>query len=82
MSAGNCPPVIVIGPDMSEEQWGKMLHMYDLANSDGQVKPDGPIKVLMHMGHEFALDQHGFDLIDQLAEMYPGALFIFYSYPV
>lgn len=77
---GDCPPVIVIGPDMSEEQWGKMLHMYGLANSDGQLLPDGPIKVLMHMGHEFALDQHGFDLIDQLAEMYPGALFIFDSY--
>lgn len=77
---GDCPPVIVIGPDMTESQWGKMLHMYGLADADGKVLPDGPIKVLMHMGHDFALDQHGFDLLDQLAELYPGALFIFDSY--
>ena len=32
---GDCPPVIVIGPDMSEAQWGKMLHMYGLADAEG-----------------------------------------------
>ena len=77
---GDCPPVIVIGPDMSEAQWGKMLHMYGLADAEGQLLPDGPIKLLMHMGHDFALDQHGLDLLDQLAELFPGALFLFDSY--
>jgi AAA domain len=78
--AGDCPPVIVIGPDMTEQQWGRMLHQYHLANADGELNPDGPIKQLLHMGHQFALDQHGLDLIDQLGELHPGALFIFDSY--
>ena len=77
---GDCPPVIIIGPDMPEQQWGKMLHMYGLADADGKLLPDGPIKLLMHMGHDFALDQHGLDLLDQIAEMHPSALFLFDSY--
>ena len=45
---GDCPPVVIIGPDMSEEQWGAMLHMYHLADEEGQLLPDGPIKLLLH----------------------------------
>ena len=78
--AGACPPVIVIGPDMTEHQWGGMLHQYHLASADGDLLPDGPIKQLLHMGHDFCLDQHGLDLIDQLGDLHPGALFIFDSY--
>lgn len=78
--AGDCPPVIVIGPDMTEQQWGKMLHQYHLADAEGELRADGPIKSLLHMGHDFCLDQYGLDLIDQLAELHPGALFIFDSY--
>ncbi len=77
---GDCPPVIIIGPDMSAKQWGKMLCQYHLADDEGELLPNGPIKMLLHMGHDFCLDQHGFDLIDELAELHPGALFIFDSY--
>jgi hypothetical protein len=77
---GDCPPVIVIGPDMTEQQWGKMLHQYHLASAEGELSPDGPIKELLHMGHDFCLDQHGLDLIDQIAEQHHNALFIFDSY--
>lgn len=83
---GDCPPVVIIGPDMSEEQWGAMLHMYHLADEEGQLLPDGPIKLLLHMGHGLTLDQHGLDLIDQAAEsicaQYPDQtpLFIFDAY--
>ena len=77
---GDCPPVIVIGPDMTEQQWGQFLRMYHLADDEGIVHRDGPIKKLLHMGLPFALDQNGLDLIDQLGEFYPNALFLFDSY--
>jgi hypothetical protein len=77
---GECPPVVIIGPDMSESQWGKMLHQYHLADADGKVYPDGPIKLLLHQGHDFCLDQHGQDLIDGIGQLHPGALFVFDSY--
>ncbi|MDA9868028.1 AAA family ATPase [Synechococcus sp. AH-224-I15] len=65
---GPCPPVAIIGPDMSEAQWGKMLHSYHLADEEGNLPDDSPIKYLLHMGHGLSLDQHGLDLIDQIAE--------------
>ncbi|KZR83580.1 MULTISPECIES: hypothetical protein [Prochlorococcus] len=77
---GDCPPVIVIGPDMTEQQWGQFLRMYHLADDEGILHRDGPIKELLHMGFSFALDQNGLDLIDQLGEFYPNALFLFDSY--
>lgn len=83
---GPCPPVVLIGPDMSEAQWGKMLHEYHLADEDGNLPDNSPIKLLLHMGHGLSLDQHGLDLIDQAAEsicaQYPDQrpLFIFDSY--
>ena len=65
---GPCPPVAIIGPDMSEAQWGKMLHMYGLADEDGEVLPDGPIKHLLHLGHGLSLNSDGLNLIEEVAD--------------
>jgi len=83
---GPCPPVFLIGPDMSQEQWATMLHQYHLADEDGELLEDGPIKRLLAMDLGLQLDQHGLDFIDQLAEWacneYPDQrpLFVFDSY--
>lgn len=65
---GPCPPVAIIGPDMSETQWAKMLHMYGLADEEGEVYPDSPIQYLLHMGHGLSLNSDGLNLIEELAD--------------
>jgi len=77
---GELPPVFIIGPDMPEEDWFACFRQYHLIEEDGTLPEDGPIKGLLHKGHQIRLDSKGVDLIESIAAGSPGALFIFDSY--
>ena len=77
---GEIPPVFIIGPDMPEQDWNALLRQYHLLDEDDLLPEDGPIKGVIHKGHQLSLDRSGIDLIEELASEHPGALFLFDSY--
>jgi len=77
---GEIPPVFIIGPDMPEQDWNALLRQYHLLDEDDLLPEDGPIKGVIHKGHQIYLDRSGIDLIEELAAEHPGAIFLFDSY--
>ena len=77
---GELPPVFIVGPDMPQQDWFALLRLYHLLDEDGTLPEDGPIKGVIHKGHQLCLDRSGIDLIEALAAEQPGAIFLFDSY--
>ena len=79
---GPCPPVVIVGPDMSRIRWMKLLSRFGLAelSSTGKWKLLGPIKGLFSKSEGIQLDDAGLARIADLASANPGGLFLFDSY--
>ena len=79
---GQCPPVVIFGPDMSRIRWMKLLSRFGLAerSTTGKWKLLGPIKGLFSKSEGIQLDDAGLARIADLASAHPGGLFIFDSY--
>ena len=79
---GSCPPVVIIGPDMSRIRWMKLLSRFGLAETSaaGKWRLLGPIKGLFSKSEAIQLDDAGLARIADLAATYPGGLFLFDSY--
>ena len=79
---GSCPPVVIVGPDMSRIRWMKLLSRFGLAEKSaaGKWRLLGPIKGLFSKSEAIQLDDAGLARIADLAATYPGGLFLFDSY--
>lgn len=65
---GPCPPVLIVGPDMPENDWATMLKQYGLMGDDNRICE--PIVKLYHMGTPIHFDADGIERITIEAERY------------
>lgn len=73
---GDCPPVIIVGTDQTEEDWVNSLRR---AGLPGDIDPDmesTPIVELWSAEQGLALNAEGIEAIREVAEENPGALII------
>jgi hypothetical protein len=70
--SGPCPPVLLIGTDQGQADWGRMLQPAGLLGADGRIL--APIVGLAHSGRPVHLDPEGIDRIAEKAQQYPGLL--------
>jgi hypothetical protein len=87
---GPCPPVLLLGPDMTMEDWADLLVPLGLArriDDDDDILSDEfelellpPIAVLWHEGSGVVLDEEGLEAIEDKLRQHPGALLIGDSY--
>jgi len=79
---GECPPVIVVGPDMSLRSWRKPLIAAGLMqrNAYGQFAPVHPIVKLFTADNPLHLDEPGLDRLVVLCEQHHGALILIDSF--
>lgn len=73
---GPCPPVILIGTDQPAADWARMLqraHLHAGADPDGVSTP---VREIWTMEDGFVLNEEGLELCGELAQEYPGALFM------
>ncbi len=71
---GPCPPVLLIGTDQGQADWGRMLHAAGLVDDAGRILP--PIIGLAHAGQPVHLDAAGIDTIAEAAQQNPGLLVV------
>lgn len=69
-----CPPVLVVGPDMPEGDWGLLLRDLDLLQQDLRLKQ--PIVDLFTAGQPLTLDEEGIERIATYAAAHPGLLVV------
>jgi len=69
-----CPPVLVVGPDMPEGDWGHMLRDLGLLQDDLRLKK--PLVALFTAGQPLTLDEEGIERIAQYAAKHPGLLVV------
>jgi DNA polymerase I-like protein with 3'-5' exonuclease and polymerase domains len=75
---GPCPPVLLVGVDMPENDWGPMLKEFGLMGEDAILRL--PIVGLFHKGRPITLDPEGVEEIAGYAEANPGLLILLDSY--
>lgn len=71
---GPCPPVLLIGTDQGQADWGRMLQAAGLVDENGRILP--PIVALAHSGRPVHLDPEGIDTIAGKAQQHPGLLVV------
>ena len=72
---GPCPPVLIIGTDQGQADWGRMLQPAGLVDEDRRlVSP--PIVNLAHAGCPVHLDPAGIDLIAGVAQNHSNLLVV------
>ena len=71
---GPCPPVLVIGTDQGQADWGRLLQPAGLVDTEGRILP--PIVMLAHAGRPVHLNPEGIDLIAEQAQQNPGLLVV------
>ena len=71
---GPCPPVLLIGTDQGQADWGRLLQPAGLVDGDGRILL--PILSLAHAGRPVHLDPEGIDLIAERAQQHPGLLVV------
>lgn len=71
---GPCPPVLLIGTDQGQADWGRMLQPAGLLGADGRIL--APIVGLAHSGRPVHLDPEGIDMIAEKAQKHPGLLVV------
>ena len=78
---GKCPPVIIIGTDMTLSRWMPLLMRFGLAEKVGsQMKFTETIKLLFAAENPLHLTQEGLERIAEIARNNKGALFLFDSF--
>lgn len=71
---GPCPPVLIVGTDQPQSDWGRMLLEVGLLGPDGVIQ--APLVGLAHAGRPLHLSQEGIERISSYAAVHSG-LFIF-----
>lgn len=69
---GPCPPVLIVGTDQPQSDWGRMLRQAGLLGDRNEILP--PIVGLFHKGRPLHLDFEGIERIGGYASTYPGLL--------
>ena len=68
---GECPPVIIVGPDMSHNQWCELLNKFGLAEylGDDNWRVLDPIKYMWTRNNPLHLDEEGLPILaDKVGE--------------
>ena len=68
---GECPPILIVGVDMSHNQWCELLNKFGLAQylGDDQWKILDPIKYMWTRNNPLHLDEDGLPILaDKVAE--------------
>jgi hypothetical protein len=71
---GPCPPVLLIGTDQGQADWGRMLQAAGLVDPSGRILR--PIVGFAHSGRPLHLDPEGIDKIAEYAQQHPGLLVV------
>lgn len=69
-----CPPVLIVGTDQPESDWGRMLREVGLLGEGGEILPT--IVGLFHKGKPLHLDCEGIERIATYAAKHPGLLIL------
>ena len=79
---GKCPPVIIVGTDMTTSRWMPLLHRFGLAEKVAATKYKclEPIVELFAANNPLHLTQEGLERIAEIARNNKGALFLFDSF--
>ena len=75
---GKCPPVVVVGTDQPEVDWGTMLTAEGLMSSDGEMQD--PLVAFWSAADPLHFDEDGFKLLDEVCGEFPGAMVLCDSY--
>ncbi len=71
---GPCPPVLIVGTDQPESDWGRMLREVGLLGEGGEILPT--IVGLFHKGKPLHLDCEGIERIVSYAAKHSGLLIL------
>ena len=71
---GPCPPVLIVGTDQGQSDWGRMLQGVGWVDATGHI--GGPIVGLAHAGRPLHLDPEGIDQIATYGQQHPGLLVV------
>jgi hypothetical protein len=75
---GGCPPVLIVGSDQPQSDWGRMLQKEGLVSEERRLLT--PIVGLFHSGTPLSLDPEGIEKIATYAKEHPGLLVVIDSY--
>jgi hypothetical protein len=75
---GECPPVLIVGSDQPQSDWGRMLQRVGLVSEERRLLE--PIVGLFHASAPLALDAEGIERIASYAKAHPGLLVVIDSY--
>ena len=75
---GECPPVLIVGSDQPQGDWGRMLQKVGLVSEERRLL--APIVGLFHSGTPLSLDPEGIEKIAAYAKEHPGLLVVIDSY--
>jgi hypothetical protein len=75
---GECPPVLIVGSDQPQSDWGRMLQRVGLVSEERRLLE--PIVGLFHASAPLALDVEGIEKIAAYAKEHPGLLVVIDSY--
>jgi len=75
---GECPPVLIVGSDQPQSDWGRMLQKVGLVSEERRLL--APIVGLFHSGAPLSLDPEGIERICSYAKAHPGLLVVIDSY--
>lgn len=67
---GPCPPVLIVGTDQPQSDWGRMLLEVGLLGPDGVIQ--APLVGLAHAGRPLHLSPEGIERIGSYAVAHPG----------
>lgn len=71
---GPCPPVLIVGTDQGQADWGRMLQEVGWVDAAGTI--GGPLVGLVHAGRPLHLDPEGIDRIAEKAQQHPGLVVV------
>ena len=78
---GKCPPVVIVGTDMTLSRWLPLLQRFGLAEKVGdKMQFFEPIVQLFAANNPLHLTQEGLERIAEIARNNKGALFLFDSF--
>lgn len=75
---GPCPPVLIVGSDQPQSDWGRMLQKVGLVSEERRLL--APIVGLFHSGAPLSLDPEGIEKITTYAKDHPDLLVVIDSY--
>lgn len=75
---GECPPVLIVGSDQPQSDWGRMLQKEGLVSEERRIL--APIVGLFHSGTPLSLDPEGIEKIAAYAKEHHGLLVVIDSY--